>query len=951
VKRLVPVFALVASAAVIAAVVVRAADRYRIVQLPTSKNLTVPVPGYVGRTNSFPATIAVSPDRHYLALLNQGYGTQESGGRQSIAILDLSNNQLHDFPDHRLANGARQSYFIGMAFSWDGKHLYASMGSITDPTGDKPGNLGNGIAVYQLADGQVAPERFIKIPPQKLAEGKEVAMGLRKTPEGTAIPYPAGFAVLSSAEGDRLLVANNLSDNVVLLDVASGKILQSFDLSRNRYLPSAYPYTVVANKSGTKAWVSLWNSSSIAELNLETGKVLRWIEVTRPLDDVAPSGHATALALSPNEETLYVAVTNDDVVAAVHLKSGAVFIPYRTSEKNYGSPLPRGHGSVLQALALSPDGRYLFAAAGALDAIAVFKVTDFEEPTRNAGASGRAVPVLPDGFIPTEWYPTALVVAGQDLVIATAKGEGSGPNNMKAAVQIGPYRRAQPYIATLIGGSVQRISLADLDKNLAAYTEQVERDNLLDKEPGKFEFAGGKNPIRHVVYVLRENRTYDQILGDLSFGGQPVGDGDASLTMYGADITPNAHKLALQFGVLDNFYDSGEVSGDGHLWSTAATTSDYNEKTWPINYRGKERTYDFGGTVADELPLEKGIPDVDDPGTGFLWDDLAKSGLSYRIYGEFVEAVWCKNEKVKSPIQGTPSAAWTSCPVTQVNPGESLPDSLGNPSGGPSPWPWPFPLFKEVRPTKAALRGHYDAKFPDFNTDYPDQLRADEFLREFEDFVKARGTPQQLPQFTLLYLPDDHTGGTRPGKPTPKASVADNDLALGRVVDAISHSAYWDDTAIFVVEDDAQNGADHVDAHRSVALVISKYAPRAEKPFVNHNFYTTVGMIHTMEELIGLPPMNLFDAHAPIMESMFSGPGAQPAYTVDDTNLKNGLIYQTNAKTAEGAKESLRMDFSRPDAADTEMLNAILWRDAKGDAPMPLAGSVDSIHQSSAARD
>jgi hypothetical protein len=201
--------------------------------------------------------------------------------------------------------------------------------------------------------------------------------------------------------------------------------------------------------------------------------------------------------------------------------------------------------------------------------------------------------------------------------------------------------------------------------------------------------------------------------------------------------------------------------------------------------------------------------------------------------------------------------------------------------------------------------------------------------------VKAKGTKKELPQFVLLYLPDDHTGGTRAGKATPQASVADNDLALGRVVDAVSHSAYWDDTAIFVVEDDAQNGADHVDAHRSIALGISKYAPRAEKAFVDHHFYTTVSMVRTMEALLGLPPMNLFDAHAPLMTPLFAGPATQPPYSVDDRNLRNGLIYRVNEKRAPGAKESSRMDFSRPDANDASKLNAILWQDAKGSVPMP----------------
>jgi len=242
-----------------------------------------------------------------------------------------------------------------------------------------------------------------------------------------------------------------------------------------------------------------------------------------------------------------------------------------------------------------------------------------------------------------------------------------------------------------------------------------------------------------------------------------------------------------------------------------------------------------------------------------------------------------------------------------------------------------------MRATKAALRDHFDPLFPDFNTDYPDQLRADEFLREFDDFVRSRGTAKELPQFILLYLPDDHTGGTKPGGPTPKASVADNDLAVGRVVEAVSHSPYWDDTAMFVIEDDAQDGADHVDAHRSTAYVISKYSPRGEKPFVESHFYTTVNMVHTMEELLGLPPMNLFDAHAPLMTPMFSGPGTQPPFQPDDANLRSGLIYTVNTKKAPGAKESAEMDLSRPDAANAALLNSILWRNEKGDVPMPAA--------------
>lgn len=898
----------------------RAADRSRRINLPTSKSLTLPVPGYLARTNSFPATIALSPDGRYAALLNQGYGTQETGARQSIGILDLSNNQLRDFPDDRLSDeySTRQSYFIGLAFASDSKHLYASMGSITDPTGAKPTSTGNGIAVYRFVAGLVTPERFIKIPPQKLAAGKEVAFGLRKTPAGTALPYPAGFAVLPATKGDRLLIANNLSDNVVLLDVASGEIEKSFDLSRSRYVPAAYPYTVIANKSGTKAWVSLWNGSAVSEIDLRTAKLL-WIDLSKFSEPTAAGSHPTAMLLNKQEDTLFIALANRDGIAGIDLRVHVPLWRYRTTLDEHGAG-----GSVPQAIAISSDGKSLYAASASLDAIAVFDAKHDEYP------SDLAEIVAPIGFIPTEWYPSALAIVGNDLLIATAKGESSGPNNMPGKLKGERKRKEHPYIPTLIGGSIARLSLTDIDKNLAVYTKQVEEDNLLHSDGGKFEFASGKNAIRHVIYVLKENRTYDQILGDL-----PVGDGDPSLTMYGADITPNQHKLALQFGLLDNFYDSGEVSGDGHIWSTASTTTDYNEKIWPIGYRSKERTYDADGTVADELPLEQGIPDIDDPATGFLWDNLAKHNLTYRIYGEFIHAVWCKKEKVNSPKQGTPSAASAVCPVSEIKKGEALPANVGNPRGGPSPWPWPIPQMKRMRPTKAALRDHYDPLFPDFETDYPDQLRADEFLREFDEFVKAKGSAKELPQFTLLYLPNDHTGGTRVGKATPQANVADNDLALGRVVEAVSHSPYWDDTAIFMLEDDAQDGADHVDAHRSTAFVISKYAPRTPQPFVEHNFYTTVSLLHTMESLLGLPPMNLFDAHAPLMTPLFSGPGSQPPYQADDKNLRNGLIYKVNDKKAAGAKESSKMNFSRPDAADTEKLNAILWQDAKGTVPMP----------------
>ncbi len=593
-------------------------------------------------------------------------------------------------------------------------------------------------------------------------------------------------------------------------------------------------------------------------------------------------------------------------------------------------------GSTPTALALSEDGTRLFVAASGLDAVAVFGRPGHHKGMMEGIGASEGIGIYPLGFIPTDWYPSALAVHGDDLLIATAKGEGTGPNSGIGKTGNGTKHRDHPYIATLLRGSIARLKISDAMNRLPGLTRIAEKNNLFTSDPGTISFASGKNPIKHVIYVIKENRTYDQILGDLK-----VGNGDPSLTMYGADITPNEHKLALQFGVLDNFYDSGEVSGDGHLWSTAAITSDYNEKTWQIAYRGKERTYDFQGQVADEYPLEHSQPDIDDPSTGFLWDNLARNHVSFRDYGEFVNALWC-NEKATAanPKQGTPSGQEARCPRTVVQQGGTLPPNVGDSHGGPSPFPWPVPLFSGVKPTKAVLRDHFDPLYPDFNTEYPDQLRADEFLNEFGAYVRARdaheGPDFELPSFVLLYLPDDHTGGTRPNFPRPAASVADNDLALGRVVEAVSHSAYWDNTAIFVLEDDAQNGADHVDAHRSIAFVISKYSPGSTaQPNVEHRFYTTVNVIHTMEMLLGLPPMNQNDAYAPVIGRLFSGAGDQPAYKADYSNLKKALIYETNKREAPGAKISSRMDFSRPDAADANRLNKVLWRDQMGSAPMP----------------
>jgi hypothetical protein len=487
----------------------------------------------------------------------------------------------------------------------------------------------------------------------------------------------------------------------------------------------------------------------------------------------------------------------------------------------------------------------------------------------------------------------------------------------------------------MIQGSLARIALADLPANLSTFTKQVSEVNAARGNADRVSFASSENKIRHAIYIIKENRTYDQVFGDLG-----AGDGDPSLTMYGEDITPNQHKLARQFGVLDNFYDSGEVSGDGHVWSTSASISDYITKTWPIAYRSREHSYDSEGTLLQGVSAEDQVPDAGEPTGGYLWKNFASHGISYRHYGEYIVSRWCNTEQgTNAPSSGPPKAAGSPCSRATINKGEALPNNVGDPRGGPSPYPWAIPLLAKNVAAEIELRDHFDPVYPDFEVAYPDQLRADEFLNEFNKFVAARKASQDtMPQFILLRLPNDHTAGGTKGKPKPAASVADNDLAVGRVVDAVSHSPYWDDTAFFILEDDAQNGPDHVDSHRSIALVISKFSPLAatagssSAPVVDHSFYTTINMVRTIESLLGVPPMNANDSRAAVIAPLFNGPGQQAAFTADYRNRDNGLIYQMNT---EEWKEGENLDFSRADAVDTALLNKFLWKDRKGGIRMP----------------
>jgi DNA-binding beta-propeller fold protein YncE len=904
------------------------------IDLPSSKQLIGEIPGHSQRLNSLPISMAVSPGGRYVVTVNAGYGTFESKYEQSLAVLDTRTGVLADFPDDRtLVRTAKQTLYSGLAFSRDGRHIFASMASLANPLGGVKDATGSGVVVLSFSDGKIAPERMINLPLQQLAPGRRTRL-IGDVEGDKGVPYPAAIAVIGAAGSEKLLVAENLSDDVLLLDAATGAIEKRFDLSESDAVPSTYPIALAVTKDGARAFVALWNSSEIAELDLAKQTVARKLALLKPSSAIAPGTHPCAFEFSPDGKILYVALSNRDAVAAVSVGAG------QFSVKGYfDTRLPHQSyfGAEPVALAINGDGDRLYVANMGSDAVAVMDTRQLTAKTSKQGM------VEPIGFIPTEWMPISMAFAssatGGRLYVATDKGKGTGPNNFPQQIvetsQAGRPQRANAYIATLLYGSLGTIGESGIAANLPQWTSLVLDSNRMKAAAEKIAFAGGaQGRIKHVIYIIKENRTYDQVLGDLKHDGKQVGNGDPSLTMFGEAITPNLHKLALQFGVLDNFFDSGEVSGDGHVWSTAAIGTDYLEKTWQQSYRGSERTYDYEGVVADGYPLLQKIPDVNEPRSGYLWGDLAAHGKTYYHFAEYIASTFCDEAQVANPQLG-PMLEGRSCARKAVAPGEALPAEWG---GGVNKWPWAIPLIATNIATKPELVDHFAPESPDFNLSIPDQIRFEVFERHLKGWIAdmERGK-DTMPNFVMLRFPNDHTAGTRPGGPTPKSSVADNDLAVGRAVEAIAHSPFWDSTAFFILEDDAQAGADHVDAHRSLGLVISKYSPHGPggAPFVDSRFYSTVSVLRTIESLLGLPPMNNNDAFSSLISTLFTGPGDQPPYTADYSNRDNGLIYTANKKTAVGAQESMRMDFRHADRAPTEKLNVILWKDAMGNQPVP----------------
>ena len=461
--------------------------------------------------------MAVSPDGRYVVTLNDGYGTFESKYEQSLAVYDTQTESLRDFPEDRTEmRKDHQTLYSGLAFSGDGTHLYASMGSLTDPNGERQNDTGNGIVVYSFKEGTIAPERFVHIPLQQLAPGHLTKL-LGNKQGSRAIPYPAAIAVVGKPE--KLLVADNLSDDVLLMDPATGAIEHRFDLAESAAVPGVYPIALAVSRDGRRAFVALWNASEIVELDLRNDTIGRKLALLKPSSAIAAGSHPCAFAFSPDGRTLYVALANRDAIAAVNVGKGGFgvrgYFDTRLPGQSY-------FGAEPVALALDADGRKLYVANMGSDAVAVIETGKLTAKTAKRGMAE------PEGFVPTEWMPISMAFSGGKLYVATDKGKGTTPNNMPQRQVPGAESRRRPssstYIATLLYGSLAVLEPAEIDKDLPQLTDTVLESNRMKAAAQTIPFAGGQaHPIKHIIYIIKENRTYDQILGDLEQDGKPRG--------------------------------------------------------------------------------------------------------------------------------------------------------------------------------------------------------------------------------------------------------------------------------------------------------------------------------------------------------------------------------------------------------------------------------------------
>ena len=758
--------------------------------------------------------LAPSPDGRVIAVVNSGYLPH------GVSLIDARTHKL-------IQSVPLKTTWLGLAWAADGKTLYVSGGNAN---GEKK-EAATIAPVYALAyrNGRLQTQPDADLFDPTLAKNQIWWAGLEL-----------------DARRDRLYAVNrgtskDAPSSIVVFDPKTRAV-------RDRVTVGVTPYEVRLSADGRRLFVSNWADRTVSAIDAETLKPIKTIAVGPNPNDM----------LATPDGRLFVVCSGDNTVRVIDTRT------LQVTETLSTALYPEApEGSTPNALAYDAGRKLIYAANADNNDVAVIDVHDRARSTML-------------GFIPTGWYPSALAVSerGAALYVGAAKGEAAYPDPKGPDSPLASKRGGDESIKTLQHSAVERIPLAGLRGRLKAWSAQTYRNSpyttarlttaLAAAAPTVIPAKVGQgSPIKHVIYIIRENRTYDQILGDL-----PRANGDARLAIFGRTVTPNVHALAEEFVTLDNCYADGEVSEDGHSWSDGAYATDQNEKSWPANYGGHSQ-----GAIRSLAYM---------PAAGYLWDSARRTGKTYRTYGEY---------------------------AVRVSDGSKM-EALAGVSG---------------------LVGHVATDYKSWGA--RDTENAKVFIHEFDGYEAAYDSPdpaKRLPTFTIMTLPEDHTKGSTPGAFTPAAMVASNDLAIGRVVERVSHSRYWPETAIFIIEDDAQDGPDHVDARRTVCLAISPYIKRHT---VDSTLYSTSSMIRTIELLLGFPPLSQYDAAAiPFYAAFADTPDltpytARPAET--DIELKN-------TPASYGARDSARMDFSDEDRAPMHRLNEIIWKSVRGpDSPMP----------------
>jgi len=740
-----------------------------------------------------PLNIAVSSSKKWMAVTNNGQSTQ------TLQLIDVKIEKQLDWVE------IPRSWY-GLKFGSNDKYLYASGGN------------DNWILKYEIVNNRL-----------KLRDS--LILG-KKWPNKIS---PAGFDIDEARQ--LLYVVTKENNRLYIVNLKTKQKTDSLPLGGEGY-------TSILSPDKRQLYISCWGCDKLIVFDTWKKRISREYQL---------GDNPNEICISKNGTWLYVANANDNSVSVINLKKEELV------ETLNAALYPKApSGSTTNGLALSEDDKTLFIANADNNCLAVF---DVSSPGQSKSK----------GFIPVGWYPTNIKVVGKKILVSNGKGFSSmanphGPNPLKPDAvwyQHGDTSAKQEqYIGGLFKGTLSIIDVPT-EKQMSWYSQVVyqntpyskEKELTADVEAGNPipQKVGEKSPIKHVFYIIKENRTYDQVLGDIK-----EGNGDPSLVLFGENITPNQHALTKEFVLLDNFYVDAEVSADGHNWSMGAYATDYLEKNWPTSYGDRGGSYDAEGTRA-----------IANNKNGFIWDNCRRNNVSYRTYGEFAD---------------------------------------------------------DYKPNIPVLRDHFCPYFTSWDQKVRDTTRVNQWKRDFDSMLAIN----KVPQLNTLRLINDHTEGLAKGRPTPFAHVADNDLAVGMFIEHLSKSPIWKESVVFILEDDAQNGADHVDAHRSPAYIAGPFVKRG---FVDHTMYSTTSMIRTIELILGLPPMSQYDAAAPPMWRCFSNTPNLTPYQAKpisiDLNVKNVAMN-------EWQRRSEKFNLTKEDAVPDLEFNIVLWHGIKGDhVPFP----------------